>query len=67
MTIGLFLLIGGILNFTVFIVSLLLIQDIRIFAFIRISYIFIFIPYIYTIGIICMSIVWLIKKIRELL
>ena len=63
MTIGLFLLIGGILNFIAFIVSLLLIDDIRIFAFI----IFLFIPYIYTIGAVSMGIIWLIEKIRELL
>lgn len=63
MTIGLFLLIGGILNFIAFIVSLLLIDDIRIFAFI----IFLFIPYIYTIGVVCMGIGRLIGKIRELL
>lgn len=63
MTIGLFLLIGSILNFIAFIVSLLLIDDIRIFAFI----IFLFIPYIYTIGAVSMGIVCLIEKIRELL
>lgn len=63
MTIGLFLLIGGILNFIAFIVSLLLIDDIRIFAFI----IFLFIPYIYTIGVVYMGIIWLIEKVRELL
>ena len=63
MTIGLFLLIGGILNLVAFIVSLLLIDDIRIFAFI----IFLFIPYIYTIGVVCMGIVGLLEKIRELL
>lgn len=63
MTIGLFLLIGGVLNFIAFIVSLLLIDDIRIFAFI----IFLFIPYIYTIGAVSMGIIWLIEKIRELL
>lgn len=61
MTIGLFLLIGGILNLVAFIVSLLLIDDIRIFAFI----IFLFIPYIYTIGVVCMGIVCLVEKIRE--
>jgi hypothetical protein len=63
MTIGLFLLIGGVLNFIAFIVSLLLIDDIRIFAFI----IFLFIPYIYTIGAVSMGIIWLIEKNRELL
>lgn len=61
MTIGLFLLIGGILNLIAFIVSLLLIDDIRIFAFI----IFLFIPYTFAIGAASMGIVWLIDKIRE--
>lgn len=61
MTIGLFLLIGGILNFITFIVCLLLIDDIRIFAFI----IFLFIPYTFAIGAASMGIVWLIDKIRE--
>ena len=60
MTIGLFLLIGGILNFIAFIVSLLLIDDIRIFAFI----IFLFIPYTFAIGAVSMGIIWLIEKIR---
>lgn len=63
MTIGLFLLIGGILNLIAFIVSLLLIDDIRVFAFI----IFLFIPYIYAIGAASMGIVGLLEKIRELL
>jgi hypothetical protein len=63
MTIGLFLLIGGILNFIAFIVCLLLIDDIRIFAFI----IFLFIPYTFAIGAASMGIVCLVEKIRELL
>lgn len=63
MTIGLFLLIGGILNIIAFIVSLLLIDDIRIFALI----IFLFIPYAFAIGSVSVGIVWLIEKIRELL
>ena len=63
MTIGLFLLIGGILNLIAFIVCLLLIDDIRIFAFI----IFLFIPYTFAIGAVSMGIIWLIEKIRELL
>ena len=63
MTIGLFLLIGGILNLIAFIVSLLLIDDIRIFAFL----IFVFIPYVFVIGAASMGIVWLVEKIRELL
>lgn len=61
MTIGLFLLIGGILNLIAFIVSLLLIDDIRIFAFI----IFLFIPYTFAIGAASMGIVRLIEKIKE--
>lgn len=60
MTIGLFLLIGGILNLIGFIVSLLLIDDIRVLAFL----IFLFIPYTYAIGIICMGIVLLIENIK---
>lgn len=63
MTIGLFLLIGGILNLIAFIVCLLLIDDIRIFAFI----IFLFIPYTFAISAVSMGIIWLIEKIRELL
>lgn len=63
MTIGLFLLIGGILNIIAFIVSLLLIDDIRILAFL----IFAFIPYAFAIGSVSVGIVWLIEKIRELL
>ena len=63
MIIGLFLLIGGILNFIAFIVSLLLIDDIRVFAFI----IFLFILYIYAIGAASMGIVGLLEKNRELL
>lgn len=59
MTIGLFLLIGGILNIVAFVVSLLLIDDIRVFAFL----IFLFIPYTYAIGIMCMGIIWLIEKL----
>lgn len=61
MTIGLFLLIGGILNLIAFIVSLLLIDDIRVFTFL----IFLFIPYTYAIRTVSMGIVWLIDKIRE--
>jgi hypothetical protein len=63
MTIELFFLIGGILNFIAFIVSLLLIDDIRVFAFL----IFLFIPYTYAIGVVSMGIVCLVEKIRELL
>lgn len=63
MTIGLFLLIGGVLNIIAFCLSFLIIDDIRILAFL----IFVFIPYTYAIGIICMGIVCLIEKIRELL
>lgn len=58
MTIGLFLLIGGILNLIAFIVSLLLIDDIRILAFL----IFVFIPYAFAIGTVSMGIIWLIEK-----
>ena len=61
MAIELFLLIGSILNLISFIVCLLLIDDIRIFAFI----IFLFIPYTFTIGSVSMGIVWLIDKIRQ--
>ena len=61
MAIELFLLIGSILNLIAFIVCLLLIDDIRIFAFI----IFLFIPYTFTIGSVSMGIVWLIDKIRQ--
>lgn len=61
MTIELFLFVGSILNLIAFIVCLLLIDDIRIFAFI----IFLFIPYTFTIGSVSMGIVWLIDKIRE--
>jgi hypothetical protein len=61
MTIGLFLLIGGILNLIAFIVSLLLIDDIRIFAFI----IFLFFSYTFAIGATSMGIVRLIEKIKE--
>lgn len=63
MTIGLFLLIGSILNLIAFILSLLLIDDIRVFAF----FIFLFIPYAYAIGAASMGVVWLVEKIKELL
>ena len=63
MTIELFLLIGGILNIIAFIVCLLLIDDIRLFAFL----IFVFTPYTFAIGAASMGIIWLIEKIRELL
>lgn len=63
MTIGLFLLIGGILNIIAFIVSFLLIDDIILLAFL----IFIFIPYAYTIGVVSVGIAWLIDKIIEVI
>lgn len=62
MTIEIFLLIGGVLNLVAFIVSLLLIDDIRILAFL----IFAFIPYTFAIGAVSMGILWLIEKIRKL-
>lgn len=63
MTIELFLLIGGILNLIAFIVSFLLIDDIRVLAFL----IFVFLPYTYAIGVVSMGVLWLINKIREIL
>lgn len=63
MTIGLFIFIGGVLNIIAFFVSVFIIDDIRILGFL----IFVFIPYIYAIGIVSMGIVWLFNKIRELL
>lgn len=61
MTIGLFLLIGGILNLIALIVSLMLTNDLRVLAFL----IFAFIPYAYAIGAVCMGIVWLIDKLKR--
>lgn len=63
MTIELFLLIGGVLNIIAFCLSFLIIDDIRILAFL----IFVFIPYAFAIGAVSMGIIWLIEKVRELL
>lgn len=63
MTIGLFLLIGGILNLIAFIVMFALTDDIKLFGFL----IFAFIPYAFAIGAVSMGIIWLIEKVRELL
>lgn len=58
MTIGLFLLIGGVLNIIAFFLSFLIIDDIRMLAFL----IFAFIPYAFAIGSVSLGIIWLIKK-----
>lgn len=63
MTIGLFLLIGGILNLIAFIVIFAITDDIKLFGFL----IFAFIPYTFAIGAVSMGIIWLIEKVRELL
>lgn len=61
MTIEIFLLIGGVFNLVAFIVSLLLIDDIRILVFL----IFAFIPYAFAIGAVSMGILWLIEKLEN--
>lgn len=62
MTIGLFLGIGLALNLVAFIISFLVIDDIRVLAFL----ICVFIPYCYTLGFISFMIVCLIEWIKRL-
>lgn len=61
MTIGLFLLIGGILNIVALIVLLWLTRDLRALVFL----IVVFIPYTFAIGAAWMGIAWLIDKLKR--